>query len=192
MNQDDIKTDVLPKKLNCYLAGPFFNPAQCRHIEKVERRLDAQRGIHTFSPRKVFVCKPDADKETRNNVFKGNVDGIHAADLVIALLDYQLPSNLTMNICKGTGEPDDGQAIGAQVAIPDSGTVWEMGHAYASCKPVLGLYLNPNVKLNLMLAQCCTWVIRSYEELEEWLEDLDLANYNLNSMGGVPWQGRII
>lgn len=143
-----------------------------------------------MSPRKVFVCKPDADKETREHVFKGNVDSIHRADLVIALLDYELPEGDSLNICERNRLPD--YQIGAQVSIPDSGTVWEMGHAYASCKPVLGLYLNKEVKLNLMLAECCTWVLDSYDKLEEWLDLLADNEYNLNSMGGAPWSGRII
>lgn len=75
------------KKLNIYLAGPFFTLAQMWLINETKRCLE-DTGMDVFSP------YHDVGVGTAEDVVQHDVDGIHNCDVVYALFDDRDPGTL--------------------------------------------------------------------------------------------------
>jgi nucleoside 2-deoxyribosyltransferase len=129
------------KKHHAYIAAPFFNPNQITRVALVENILE-KHGFTYFSPRKVFVCPPDAPEEVRRRTFEGNHQGILDAEFLIAITDDK-----------------------------DMGTIWEAGVAYQANIPIIyvAFTLGKDQMFNLMLAESAYAVARTPEQLEEIL-----------------------
>lgn len=124
-----------------YLAAPWFNQEQKERHDAVLKLLD-QHTTNVRSPFRIFVCPPDADAETREKTFMGNLQEIREADLVVAVTDGK-----------------------------DPGTLWEMGYAFARGIPVVGVALALGDRpFNLMLAEGCRAVARTLPELLKILD----------------------
>jgi len=132
------------RKISCYLASGWFSPDQDRQLTKLEKVFDDRADwIELASPRRIFVCPPDASLEVQDNVFKGNVDHIKKADFCLVNTTYR-----------------------------DIGTIWEAGAAYAYGTKIVYFCENlpPGAKFNLMLSRSGIKVCTSFDQLEDYLE----------------------
>lgn len=172
-----------------YLAGPFFNTLQVKHVERFEQFMD-DNDIGYFSPRLECLCPPDASKAQQEKTFQANKLGIRKGRGVIALLDYLQDGENTIRVCKPTAllhEPcpehnasccgygedalQDVDVISGPLMLPDTGTVFEMGYAEAFSKPILGVRLSEGAgPPNLMLARSCTGFVTNLEDALEAIE----------------------
>ena len=129
--------------MKVYLASGWFNPVQAEELTMLENIFD-NRAEHfeLASPRRIFVCPPNAPKSVQDETFEGNLFHIKTADFLLV-----------------------------NTRDKDIGTIWEAGFAYAFNKPIVyfcaGLPLG--AKFNLMLARSGVKVCTSFEELEEYL-----------------------
>lgn len=137
-----------------YLASGWFNPTQAEELTQLENIFD-DRAEHFVlaSPRRIFVCPPNATKEVQDETFFGNLNHIQSADFLLV-----------------------------NTRDKDIGTIWEAGYAYAEEKPIIYFCagLPEGAKFNLMLARSGIKVCTSFEQLEDYLDrliDLDELPY---------------
>lgn len=141
-----------------YVAGPFFNSEQDGWLSHIEASL-AHLNLPFFSPRLSCKCPPDATKEMRQQVISSNCGAIDKSVFMFCLLDYLMP--------------EDQKAL----PIPDTGTVWEMGYAYASYELtgipfIVGVYQNgPPKNVNLMLSETMQGYLSDIKEFEEFVRE---------------------
>jgi nucleoside 2-deoxyribosyltransferase len=131
-------------KKKVYLASGWFSPDQDRQLTKLEKIFDDRaEWIELASPRRIFVCPPDASLEVQDEVFYGNMYHIKTADFVLVNTTYR-----------------------------DIGTIWEAGAAYALNRPIVYFCENlpEGAKFNLMLSRSGIKVCTSFEQLEDYLE----------------------
>jgi|TARA_R110000824_G_scaffold262213_4_gene450972 nucleoside 2-deoxyribosyltransferase len=131
-------------KKKVYLAAGWFNPVQAEELDRLESIFDSrQEWIDLSSPRRIFVCPPDAPKETQDATFVGNLEHIAAADFLLV-----------------------------NTRDKDIGTIWESGFAFAHQKPIIYFCagLPKGAKFNLMLARSGVKVCTSFEDLEDYLD----------------------
>jgi nucleoside 2-deoxyribosyltransferase len=158
--------------LKVYLAGPFFNSESVRILQEMLKVLEKE-SCKVFAPmRDGILCPKNADAAMRRKVFELDIKKIEEADLVVALLDYPLPinQNLLLRVRSPNGIKD------VSVHFPDSGTVFEMGYAFALSAqrrsqgqpglPVIG-FTSCKQGLNLMVTECCAAIATSFQELQD-------------------------
>lgn len=126
-----------------YLASGWFNPTQAEELTRLEEICDSRAWIDLASPRRIFVCPPNAPKETQDATFEGNLHHIKTADFLIV-----------------------------NTRDKDIGTIWEAGFAFANNVPIVYFCqgLPPGAKFNLMLARSGVKVCTSYDQLEDYLD----------------------
>jgi len=128
-----------------YLAGPFFNKIQRNHAQGLAEILKG-RGYHIYAPvSEQFV--EQALPESALRIFERNIRWMEESSLILAQLDYPLdPPNVLsiLNLEKQQHSP---------ISLPDAGTVFEMGFAYAMSIPIIGYFFEPVLKANLMLTE---------------------------------------
>lgn len=132
------------RKLRTYLASGWFSPDQERQLTRLEQVFDSRSDwIDLFSPRRIFICPPDAPQDVQENVFAGNVKHIKGADFCLVNTTWR-----------------------------DIGTIWESGAAYAYGTKIVYFCegLPKGAKFNLMLAKSGIKVCTSFEQLEDYLE----------------------
>ena len=127
-----------------YLASGWFNPTQDAELTQLEKIFD-DRAEHfeLASPRRIFVCPPNAPKEVQDETFEGNLHHIKTADFLLV-----------------------------NTRDKDIGTIWEAGYAFAFDRPIVYFCagLPAGAKFNLMLARSGIKVCTSFEELENYLD----------------------
>ena len=131
-------------KLTCYLASGWFSLAQDEQLTKLEAIFDVREDwISLTSPRRIFVCPPDASLEVQENVFLGNVKHIKLADFCLVNTTFR-----------------------------DIGTIWEAGAAYAYGSKIIYFCegLPDNAKFNLMLSRSGIKVCTTFEQLKDYLD----------------------
>lgn len=140
-----------------YLAGPFFNPAQLGLMTSIEAILDCAE-VPYFSPRlhtKAPVGEERKELGAWDAVLEANIGAIEEASILLAILDYALPNNqtVTVNVHTSDYEENHGEpvVIRKPVVIPDTGTVWELGFAFATGIPAVGFFQQKPERMNLML-----------------------------------------
>ena len=167
-------------KPKIYIAGPFFNLAQIDVIDAIEY-LCSLHGFPYYSPRK-HSGSADIPQEHRkdpkvwSHVIESNKLQLDVCDLIIAVLDYKLPADTEM--CQVQWDLSSGHILSDAIVkyaytveIPDSGTVWEMGYAFALGKPILGYVSGEKPKaLNLMLSHTMRGVVSGTDRLAYFLE----------------------
>ena len=127
-----------------YLASGWFNPVQAEELTTLERIFDSRADYFKLaSPRRIFVCPPNAPKEVQDETFSGNLHHIETADFLLV-----------------------------NTRDKDIGTIWEAGYAYAFKKPIVYFCagLPQGAKFNLMLARSGIKVCTSFSQLEEYLD----------------------
>ena len=104
-----------------YIAGPLFNKHEQMYLEDIAKELEGN-GYECFLPHRdqegideSELKGTDMSQETKDRIFKNDLDALEDADLTVALLT--------------------GQDI-------DSGTSAEIGHSYAKQKPVIAINAN--------------------------------------------------
>ena len=126
-----------------YLASGWFNPTQAEELTRLEEICDRRSWIDLASPRRIFVCPPDAPKETQDETFEGNLHHIKTADFLIV-----------------------------NTRDKDIGTIWEAGYAFANEVPIIYFCqgLPEGAKFNLMLARSGEKVCTSFDQLSDYLD----------------------
>ena len=110
-----------------YLASGWFNPVQAEELTNLESIFDSRSDhFELASPRRIFVCPPNAPKEVQDETFSGNLHHIETSDFLLV-----------------------------NTRDKDIGTIWEAGYAYAFKKPIVYFCagLPQGAKFNLMLAK---------------------------------------
>jgi nucleoside 2-deoxyribosyltransferase len=130
-NADDGLQESLRVKRHVYLAAPFFTEEQVDLCEWAERIMETCN-ISFFSPRLDCRYTKGDPPIVAHRAFWLNRHHISTATLVVALLDW-----------------------------PDVGTAWELGFAYATGAPRLGVVGSAPELLNLMIANTCHGVVSS-------------------------------
>lgn len=131
-------------KRKIYLASGWFNPTQDAELTQLEKIFDDRSEFFDLaSPRRIFVCPPDAPKDVQTNTFEGNLEHIESADFLVV-----------------------------NTRDKDIGTIWEAGYAYANDVPIIYFCagLPEGAKFNLMLARSGVKVCTSFEQLEDYLD----------------------
>ena len=125
-----------------YLASGWFSPAAAEELTVLENIFDKRAWIDLASPRRIFVCPPDASEEVQSATFRGNLEHIATSDFLLV-----------------------------NTRDKDIGTIWEAGFAFAHQKPIVYFCagLPQGAKFNLMLARSGVKVCTSFEELEDYL-----------------------
>ena len=130
--------------MKIYLAAGWFNPVQAEELTMLESIFDKRSEFFELaSPRRIFVCPPNASKEVQDATFFGNLEHIQAADFLLV-----------------------------NTRDKDIGTIWEAGYAYSLNKPIIYFCpgLPEGAKFNLMLARSGVKVCTSFSQLEEYLD----------------------
>lgn len=137
------ETDDTIPTCKVYLAAGWFSPTQEEELTRLEEILDKREWIDLASPRRIFVCPPDAPKEVQNQTFVGNLQHIVHSDFLIV-----------------------------NTRDKDIGTIWEAGFAFAHQRPIIYFCqgLPEGAKFNLMLARSGVKVCTSFEQLEDYLD----------------------
>jgi len=131
-----------------YLASGWFNLTQAEELSRLEAICDEREWIDLASPRRIFVCPPNAPKETQDATFDGNLHHIKTADFLIV-----------------------------NTRDKDIGTIWEAGFAFANEIPIVYFCagLPAGAKFNLMLARSGIKVCTSFDDLEDYLDRCNTA-----------------
>ena len=130
--------------MKVYLASGWFNPTQASELDRLEEIFDSRSNFFDLaSPRRIFVCPPDAPRSVQDATFSGNLHHIETADFLLV-----------------------------NTRDKDIGTIWEAGYAYAHKKPIVYFCsgLPEGAKFNLMLARSGIKVCTSFEQLEDYLD----------------------
>ena len=139
---DDVSPDQ-EEKFKVYLASGWFTPTAAEELTQLEGIFDQREWVDLASPRRIFVCPPDAPKETQDETFVGNLQHIVSSDFLLV-----------------------------NTRDKDIGTIWEAGFAFAHQKPIIYFCagLPEGAKFNLMLARSGIKVCTTFAELEDYLD----------------------
>ena len=127
-----------------YLASGWFNPTQDQELSMLENIFDKrEEHFKLSSPRRIFVCPPDAPRSVQDETFEGNLTHIKNADFLVV-----------------------------NTRDKDIGTIWEAGYAHACNIPIVYFCagLPEGAKFNLMLARSGIKVCTSFKQLEDYLD----------------------
>ena len=180
--------DVVPIEIPCcYIAAPFFNPPQLELVKSLESVFSSQKRW-AFSPRLQHGEKPVAinTKHIAAEVFLENYRAIQRCDFMVAVVDWLMPPSIELRVvkeCNAEGLPYGPlfESKSPPLNLPDTGTVWEMGMAFALKKPVVMFTVRPPTdKLNIMLTESCVGIARGVERLAAYLRGEQLEQ----------WEGR--
>ncbi len=125
--------------MKLYIAAGWFSPIQAEELSKIEE-ITERLGFEVASPRKIFVCPPNATQNVQKNTFDGNLEHIRSSDFVIV-----------------------------NTRDKDLGTIFEAGVAYETGVPIVYFAQGLKGNFNLMLSQSGVKVCTSYDELEAYL-----------------------
>ena len=135
-----------------YIAGPLFNKHEQMYLEDIAKELEGN-GYDCFLPHRdqtgideSELKGTDMSQETKDKIFKNDLDALDAADLTVALLT--------------------GQDI-------DSGTSAEIGHTYAKEKPVIAINANERRYRNLFVEGMLTVTVNNIDQLIPEIEKLN-------------------
>lgn len=139
------------KKRKIYLASGWFNKLQAEELSKLEKIFDDRvEHFDLASPRRIFICPPDASEDVQLETFRGNLEHIQSSDFLVV-----------------------------NTRDKDIGTIWEAGYAYAHNIPIVYFCagLPEGAKFNLMLARSGVKVCTSFEQLEDYLDRTVKENF---------------
>jgi len=149
---------------NVYLAAPFFDDAQKQRIEQVKAALKTNPTVNSdgiFIPEEhQFEEEPFGSRAWQQYVYASDMRQVHRADIVVAILDFDMTS--------ATNEPD-------------SGTMFEVGAPVAEKTPVLIVQFDADKDLNLMISQGLT---AYFDASKNGLKEL--ATYDCDDLRSKP------
>lgn len=130
------------RKLKVYVASGWFNPVQDAELTKLEQIMDDRKDwIDMISPRRVFICPPNASKDVQEATYQGNLQHIRESDFIVV-----------------------------NTRDKDLGTIMECGYATAFDKHIIYFAQGLQGKFNLMLSRSGKKVTTSFEQLEDYLD----------------------
>lgn len=140
--------------MKIYLASPFFDEVEVKRMETI-RDILREKGLEVFVPKEHQNTELEfGSKEWRKATFKGDIEAIDTADVVVAIN------------CKGNYD--------------DAGTMFEIGYSFAKEIPVI-LVNTTGETINLMIADSLHALITTEEELKEYdfdkLDRIEYTNY---------------
>lgn len=148
-----------------YIAAPFFNEAQLHLVRCIEQVFD-QEGVLAFSPRLQHGEKPEPIKsrDQARQVFDENYHAIVACTSMLAVVDWMNKAGESIrSVTERTLYTPEGREfdhVSGPLNLPDTGTVWEMGAAFALQRPVIMYTQRPRTaKLNIMLTESCRGMV---------------------------------
>tara|TARA_Y100000022_G_scaffold112595_1_gene97205 strand:- start:3434 stop:3856 length:423 start_codon:yes stop_codon:yes gene_type:complete len=134
-----------------YIAGPLFNKHEQMYLEDIAKALEGH-GYDCFLPHRdqtgideSELKGTDMSQETKDRIFKNDLDALDDADLTVALVT--------------------GQDI-------DSGTSAEIGHTYAKQKPVIAINASERRYRNLFVEGMLTVTVNDIDEIIPEIEKL--------------------
>jgi nucleoside 2-deoxyribosyltransferase len=124
-----------------YIAGPLFDPGERWYLEQIDCAV-RDLGFQTYLPHRDGGIKAITGHTTAE-IFKADLRGLESVDIVVAVLNG----------------PD-----------VDSGTAWEMGHAFARGIPIIGIHedirlKNAAAQINIVVYHSAQYVCGSLAEL---------------------------
>lgn len=128
------------KKLQVYLAAPFFNEEQKNRLNRI-RKVIEDSDLFCWDVYHDGVMINGKNQYLKEEAFRENLKEIRKSDILIAITDEK-----------------------------DMGTIFEMGYSYNYCEMIIGYAESlGNERFNLMLAQSCSAVARNIFELAKIL-----------------------
>ena len=165
---------LINKGQRIYLAGPFFNNIQFDWAHQVAG-MAREAGYTVFAPIEGGLVG-EFTRSAAKSIFGRNEKQIHECDLVMAQIDWPMPEDQEI-WCVDKIVRDDrnggipwGRFKFGPIHVPDSGTVWEIGMAYAIGKPIVAYTIGHAGKLNLMLEFACKGFLSGEQEIERFLK----------------------
>lgn len=155
---------MIPTSEKIYLAGGWFTPEAMETQVRIEE-LAAKFGWPVFSPRKELLLTKESTKSDIERCFFLNNHGLRKCRLILA-----------------------------NVEGFDTGTLWEMGAAFAYGTPVVIYSPNPDRKLNVMLAQGSQGFLAGWEAIEEFFKPQTadhMRNFHFNWEVAKPWNSEV-
>ena len=135
-----------------YIAGPLFNKHEQMYLEDIAKELEGN-GYDCFLPHRdqtgideSELKGTDMSQETKDKIFKNDLDALDAADLTVALLTRQ---------------------------DIDSGTSAEIGYTFAKEKPVIAINANERRYRNLFVEGMLTVTVNNIDQLIPEIEKLN-------------------
>ncbi|EOH88997.1 nucleoside 2-deoxyribosyltransferase [Enterococcus villorum] len=127
-----------------YLAGPFFSEEQIDRIYQIEKALEENKTVtKIYSPRHHQESHYEMfSAEWAQEVYEKDMKELTAADLVVAILDYEHQ-------------------------IIDPGTAYELGAATMMKKPLI-VFQEETVPTNLMITQSLHTYLKTVEEVRKY------------------------
>lgn len=105
-----------------YLAGPFFNDRQKHYEEQVAYALHNNTTVgNVFRPSQLEFQENFGSKEWKSAVFETDITAINNSDIVVMIANFHDVNN---------------------EIISDSGTVFELGYARGTGKPIALVYFD--------------------------------------------------
>ena len=159
------------KKTRIYIASPFFNSAQIAVVEMIERALEDNL-LEYFSPMRCPATTQaratGMTPELAAQCFANDIAELDRCSHVVAVNDWLTPGSDPQPMLVRV--PTHGALeMVAPLRVPDSGTVWEIGSAYAMGKEI-AIYCHETWRNpNLMLAFSTRHIIQGERELRLWL-----------------------
>ncbi|QBO35576.1 nucleoside 2-deoxyribosyltransferase [Periweissella cryptocerci] len=150
-------------KQSVYLASPFFSDEQIARVKKVKALLEANPTIDSDNIYQPMQHQNEqfefGSTEWKRATFQADLRQVDNSDVVVLIMDYKVE--------EGSYEPD-------------SGTIMELGYAFAHNTPIIIAQFDENdAPLNLMVAEAYTAYF--------WKEDVaELATYDFNTLEYVP------
>ncbi len=151
--------------MKIFLAAPFFNDEARHQLTTLLAFIENMRHHVFCAMRDGKLVSKDAPEETRQKYFRLDVEEMYKSRVCVAMLDYPLPQNQRLQHVTAKYGADKV----VQVQIPDTGTVFEMGLAYAQAIPIIGFAASLK-SMNLMLSQSCITVVQDFDSLEQTLD----------------------
>ena len=134
-----------------YIAGPLFNKHEQTYLEEIAKELEGN-GYDCFLPHRdqtgideSELEGTDMSQETKDRIFRNDLNALEDADLTVALLT--------------------GQDI-------DSGTSAEIGHTFANQKPVIAINAYERRYRNLFVEGMLTVTVNDIGEIIPEIEKL--------------------
>ena len=126
----------------CYIASGWFSPEWLEELQNIKSTLD-NLNLDYFSPMDENLCNPDDDADFQDQVFDGNIRGMHECDWMI---------------CNTRNK--------------DMGSIFEAGYFHSLGKPIVYFCagLPEGAQFNLMLAASGLTECTSLSSLKEYLE----------------------
>lgn len=162
-----------------YLAGPFFNPVQLEAAQRVRDLCKQYKRDHYAPVDHGVVLKTP---EQAQQIFDENCEALRMANHVLVHLEWLMPAGDELHLVR------NGLVAPAPIALPDTGTVWEMGYAASLAddfnEPLVVAYtVQPAPKLNLMLARSAQGYLNGWAEVEEFVRTLELLPHQREFKG---------